>query len=194
MFCDNCGKREVEVLIKQVVNQEVRHLNLCRICAEEMGFISPMIPSITISFSINDDIPRQKKVRRVQPKKKEPIYESLMCPTCMTKFSTFREEGLLGCPKCYEVFRFPLGAYLQKTQGAESHWDGTSNMFKEIGLFTEEMIQETEELRRNELEENIAKLRYEMNEAISREDYERAAELRDMLAPLVGNVGRKNDG
>ena len=41
MLCSNCGKREVEVLIKQVTNQETSDLNLCRICAEEMGFQEP---------------------------------------------------------------------------------------------------------------------------------------------------------
>jgi protein arginine kinase activator len=191
MLCENCGKREVEVLIKQVADKEVNHLNLCRVCAEEMGFMSPLIPSITISFSIGEDIPKQKKVKRVQPRKKEQFHDSLACPSCGMKFSAFREEGLLGCPSCYEAFRFPLGAYFQKTQGVESHWGGTSETFSGIGIVTDEMIRETLDTRKRGLDEDIAKLKLEMDEAISREDYERAAELRDMLIPLVGGERRK---
>ena len=191
MICENCGKNEVEVLIKQVMNQEVKHLNLCRSCAEEMGFIAPVMPSITISFSLADDFQRQRRVRKVQPKKKEQVFDSLTCPFCGTKFSAFREDGLLGCPHCYEEFRFPLGAYLQKTQGAESHWIA-SDIFKDIGLVGDGGENSADDAVLMEFDSDIARLRVELNEAISREDYERAAQLRDMIAPLAGESERKD--
>jgi protein arginine kinase activator len=193
MICDNCGKNEVEVLLKQVINNEVRHLNLCRACAQELGFLSPTVPSITISFSIGgEDAPKQRKLRRLQPRKREMI-DLVACPSCGMKFMSFRENGLLGCPSCYEAFRFPLGAFLQKTQGSESHWVGTSGMFRDIELLSEEIAGEAETAERSEFNENIARLRLELNEAIGREDYERAAQLRDMLAPLVEGRERKYD-
>jgi len=194
MVCDNCGKNEVEVLIKQVVNQEIRQLNLCRSCAEELGFTLPVIPSITISFSLADDSQKQRKVRRVLPRKREQSFDSLRCSACGTEFSAFREGGLLGCPQCYEEFRSPLGAHLQKTQGSESHWVA-SDIFKDIGLvagnreFGSDNMDNTDNTDNTE---DITRLRLEMYEAVAREDYERAAQLRDMLAPLVGESKRKN--
>ena len=189
MICDNCGKNEVQILIKQVVNQEIRHLNLCKSCAEELGFTPQVIPSITISFSLTDNAQRQRKARKVQPRRRDMLSDALACPECGTKFSSFREEGYLGCPKCYEEFRAPLGAYLQKTQGSESHWIA-SDTFKDIGL-----VVSKEESGRDEADkaEDITRLRLQMYDAVAREDYERAAELRDMLAPLVGESRRKND-
>jgi protein arginine kinase activator len=192
MICDNCGKNEVEVLLKQVVNNEVRYLNLCRACAEEMGFIPSAIPSITISFSISEDAPKQRRARKIQSKKREAI-DSISCPSCGIKFASFRENGLLGCPSCYEAFRFPLGAFLQKTQGAESHWVGTSGMFKDIGLLSKEITAEAKAVQNDKFDENTARLRLELDEAVAREDYERAAQLRDMLAPLVDDKGRTHD-
>ncbi|MDR1510407.1 MAG: UvrB/UvrC motif-containing protein [Synergistaceae bacterium] len=189
MICDNCGKNEVEVLLKQVINNEVRYLNLCRACAEEMGFIPSVIPSITISFSISEDAPKQRKLRRIQPKKREAV-DLLSCPSCGMKFISFRENGLLGCPACYEAFRFPLGAFLQKTQGAESHWVGTSGMFRDIRLLSEEITGEVGAAEKGESDENITRLKFELNEAVAREDYERAAQLRDALVPLVGGKGK----
>jgi protein arginine kinase activator len=193
MMCDNCGKNEVEVLLKQVVNNEVRYLNLCRACAEEMGFIPSIVPSITISFSISEDAPKQRKLRRIQPAKKREAVDLLTCPSCGMKFMSFRENGLLGCPACYEAFRFPLGAFLQKTQGAESHWIGTSGMFRDIGLLSEEIAGEGGAAEKSEFDENIARLKFELNGAVAREDYERAAQLRDVLVSLVDGKGKLHD-
>jgi protein arginine kinase activator len=193
MLCDNCGKNEVEVLIRQAIGEEVKHLNLCRQCAEKMGFISPVIPSITISFSIGESAPRQRKVRKTQTKKREQPFESMCCPTCGSDFQSFRETGILGCPDCYESFRVPLGIFLHKTQGAESHWVA-SDAFREIGVTAgatncrTDTVTETEETRGN-----ISRLKLELSEAISREDYERAAQLRDILAPLAGGTDKKHD-
>ncbi|MDR0652054.1 MAG: UvrB/UvrC motif-containing protein [Synergistaceae bacterium] len=191
MLCDNCGKNEVEILIRQVIDKEVKNLSLCRSCAEKMGFISPLIPSITISFSIGESAPRQRKVRKTQIKRREQSFESMCCPTCGTDFSSFRETGILGCPDCYEFFRVPLGVYLHKAQGAESHWV-TSDAFREIEVAPDDMHHRIDSIpAKEETGGNITRLKLELNEAISREDYERAAQLRDMLAPLVGGMDKK---
>jgi protein arginine kinase activator len=188
MLCSNCGKREVEVLIKQVVNQEVHNLNLCRVCAEELGFIAPDIPSITISFSLNDpEAHNQRKIKRLQhgAKKSGLMYDSLVCSSCGLEYGAFRETGALGCPGCYEAFRFPLGAWLQKEQGAESHWEGMSGMFDGLGVTEDGWDALSCGKMKDELRSNIVRLRLELEDAISREDYERAAQLRDDLAPLL---------
>lgn len=185
MLCTNCGKREVEVLIKQVVNQEVHNLNLCRVCAEELGFVTPEMPSITISFSLNEiQAAEGKKSKPVRAKKQEDEYDALVCSSCNTEYADFRKSGLLGCPICYESFRFPLGALLQREQGAESHWDGMSGMFSDIEVVEDRQRLLTQEREKDEREANIRRLQEEIAEAVSREEYERAAELRDILNRL----------
>lgn len=196
MLCSYCGKREVEVLIKQVVNQEAHDLNLCRECAEEMGFISPDVPSITISFSLNEtDVQKQKKIMRAQSKKAETMRDALSCPACKMEYREFRVKGLLGCPKCYESFRFPLGAYLQRIQGAESHWGGMSDMFDDIKTLERRNFSAHENTLHDERQASIKRLREDIADAVSSENYERAAELRDTLKRLLPHDGEsKHDG
>jgi protein arginine kinase activator len=192
MLCNNCGKREVEVLIKQVVNNEVHNLNLCRVCAEELGFISPDIPSITISFSLGEhDVVETKKAKRIRLEKRENVYDSLICSSCGMKYSDFRSSGLLGCSGCYEAFRFPLGARFQRDQGAESHWSG-SETFDEIGVVKDIATAVDLENLQNERMASIDRLKHEIEDAVSREEYERAAELKNILIPLLCDCEEKD--
>ena len=192
MLCSYCGKREVEVLIKQVVNQEVHDLKLCRECAEEMGFISPDIPSITISFSLNEaDLQKQKKMMRLQKKNAE-IHDALVCSSCGMEYKEFRQNGILGCPTCYESFRFSLGAYLQRVQGAESHWGGMSDMFSDIKVLKDEQGA-VSTISCDEKQTGIKRLELDIADAVLKEDYERAAELRDTLKRLFSHDGDDKD-
>ncbi|MDL2263706.1 UvrB/UvrC motif-containing protein [Synergistaceae bacterium OttesenSCG-928-I11] len=195
MICSNCGKREVEVLIKQVINQEVHNLNLCRVCAEQMGFISPDTPSITISFSLSDAEPvKAKKKKNVSRQRREEQENALTCSGCGMIYGTFRETGLLGCAECYESFRFPLGAYLQEVQGAESHWGGMSEMFSDIVLSDDSPVMNIRAARNVERNSEVERIRSEIEEAVANEEYERAAELRDRLKPLLADkTEEKND-
>ena len=188
MLCGNCGKREVEVLIKQVVNNEVQDINLCRVCAEELGFLSSQLPSITISFSLREmDEPQRKKIVRLQSKHDDEKFDGIVCQECGMIYGEYRKGGILGCPECYQAFRFPLGAKLQRIQGAESHWDGTSKMFSDIMVLDEEAILAEQDLRytKEERDASIRRLHVEIDDAVSREEYERAAKLRDLLKPLL---------
>ncbi|MDR1019532.1 MAG: hypothetical protein LBL73_02140 [Synergistaceae bacterium] len=185
MLCGNCGKREAEVLIKQVVDNDVHNISLCRACAEELGFISPDIPSITISFSLGSpDSIDQRMAKRMRLEKRENAYDILVCASCGTKYSVFRKTGLLGCPACYEAFRVPLGARFQGEQGAESHWSG-SETFTGLGVISDIAAIEEGERARAEREASIDRLRHEIDDAVSREEYERAAELKNILNPLL---------
>ena len=188
MLCGNCGKREVEVLVKQVVNNEVQDINLCRVCAEELGFLSSQLPSITISFSLHEvDEPQRKKIVRLQSRRDDEQFDGIVCPECGMVYGEYRNGGILGCPECYQAFRFPLGAKLQRIQGAESHWDGTSKMFSDIAVLDDEAISAEQDLRytKEEREASIKRLYEEIGDAVSREEYERAAKLRDLLRPLL---------
>ena len=185
MICSNCGENEADVLIKQVVNNEVYDLNLCRDCAEELGFISSEeAPSITISFSFRDaGIFQLGKALSSAAKSAAEKQAQLRCPSCGTEYRDFEKNSLLGCASCYETFRVPLGEHLQRTQGAESHLY-SSGSFNELGVWEPK----TDDTRMPVLLEDgfadIMSLKYEIAEAVSKEDYEKAGLLKDKLLKL----------
>lgn len=187
MLCHKCKKRDVEVLIRQVINHEVQNLNLCRVCAEEMGFISPDMPSITISFSLNDKDARMfgkgGNVGVKEHEHKERQHDECVCDSCGMKYEQFKETGLLGCPACYVSFRFPLGVYLQKEQGAESHWGGDSEMFADLKVLADENPFSKEYVK-SERDARLVRLKAELSDAVLCEEYERAAGLRDAILEM----------
>jgi protein arginine kinase activator len=87
----------------------------------------------------------------------------LACPDCGLKFMEFRATGRLGCPQDYWVFSKGLLSLLQRYHGATRHVGKTARRAKGAA----------ERLR----------LRTRLRDAISREDYEEAARLRDALRP-----------
>lgn len=194
MICSHCGKREVEVLIKQVINQEVHNLNLCRVCAEELGFVSPQTQSITISLSLGEIEPTNiRKKKNVSRQKREQFEDSIECSVCGTLYGDFRETGFLGCSSCYEAFRFPLGAFLQREQGAESHWGGLSEVFSEIKTPPRLVEKAASNADKENRECEIRNLKARMLDAVKNEEYERAAELRDILRPLLAESIKNED-
>lgn len=187
MLCANCGKREAEILIKQISGSAVHTCALCRECAEKLGIVSADAATVTISFSVGDGGAAQARHRRAAYKReKEEREDALVCPECGMSYARFRESGLLGCERCYEAFRVPLGELLQDRQGAESHWGGSFSDFADIAV--PQMIEEraARSVSDRQSPADVARLERELSKAVDAEDYERAANIRDMLAALRG--------
>lgn len=188
MLCSNCGRQDAEVIIKNVTKDGVQSIGLCRDCAREMGLLSPDVPSITISFSmVEPDFIKARKRRSAAKQKRLEQENALVCSECGMMYGQFRETGLLGCPACYEAFRFPLGALLQEQQGAESHWGGTSDIFSEIGAVdTDAAIDDDAQVR--VVSDELSRLGSELAAAVECEQYERAAQIRDKMKRIEGET------
>ena len=185
MLCSNCKSREADVLIKQVVGSEVSDIHLCRVCAEEMGFISSEeMPSITISFSFKDaDAFRHLRTINQRERQEAERVAGLRCPSCGTSFEDFRKESVLGCPKCYETFRAPLGDYMQRVHGAESHIC-TSASFDELDVRVERRRKNRMPILLDDSFADAMGLEHEIAEAVAKEEYERASQLKEKLKAL----------
>ncbi len=90
------------------------------------------------------------------------------CPDCGHSLREFQKTGRLGCPKCWEVFTEQLGVVLKRMHRGGLHL-GKCPRARIAGPVVER--------RRDDL-------RNRLEEAVRREFYEEAADLRDELKQL----------
>lgn len=93
----------------------------------------------------------------------------LTCPKCGVSFREFRAQGQLGCPHDYQVFGKYLGSIVERAQGGATHHVG--KVPARLGPVTEP-------------EPDLRKLQRLLSDAVEREDYEKAAGLRDQIKVL----------
>ncbi|QDS86058.1 UvrB/uvrC motif protein [Rosistilla ulvae] len=90
------------------------------------------------------------------------------CPVCGITFYEFRNAGRLGCPYDYTVFQKDLEPLLINIHASREHKGKRPTRLAPSADRQAELIQ----------------LRREMEEAIEKENYERASEIRDRIRTL----------
>src|SRR5947209_3690049 len=90
------------------------------------------------------------------------------CPVCGITFYEFRNQGRLGCPYDYGCFKAELEPLIINIHGETEHLGKKSARFPQG---TEKRTQ-------------LIRLRREMSEAITDENYERASQLRDEIRTI----------
>lgn len=99
------------------------------------------------------------------------VEEEKRCPGCGHLFQEIKEKGKFGCSKCYETFKGKVVPLLEKIHGKTLHRGKVPGGRKKV-----------EEKR------EIQKLREELEEAVAREEYEKAAKLRDRIKELEEKI------
>lgn len=94
-----------------------------------------------------------------------PRAEPLRCSLCGLEYGRFQQTGKLGCAQCYQDFRSQLEPTLQRIHGNVQHQG-------HVPASASEALK----ARRR-----LTALKKEMQEAVGVEDFERAAQARDML-------------
>ncbi len=159
MLCQVCKIREVNVHLKEIIGGDVRELHLCDICAKEKGLGEPFLPSFSLPelmLGLTDlEIPPSTK-------------EGPECSGCGLSYEDVRIKGKLGCSLCYQNFREYLDPLLEKIHGKVHHSGKVPKKAK----------------KEYRLDRRVYELRKELNEAVRKEEYEKAAELRDKLLKL----------
>ena len=87
-----------------------------------------------------------------------------ICPKCGYSFSDYANTGLLGCPECYETFEEKLEPALKKLHGKSYHVKS--------------------EIKRAKPKNKLEELKQELEEAVQKEEYEKAAVIRDKIKDL----------
>ncbi|HEX5442336.1 MAG TPA: UvrB/UvrC motif-containing protein [Pirellulales bacterium] len=90
------------------------------------------------------------------------------CPICGITFFEFRNQGRLGCPHDYVCFQKELDPLIMNIHGETTH----------VGKRPHRSSNGTDE------QTQLIRLRREMKDAIQRENYERASQLRDQIRQI----------
>lgn len=164
MLCEECGKNPATVSITVTTGNGVSTRRLCPECTKKMelslvkGDIQSFISSIMSVLGSNKE-------------KKENTHEGLCCSACGLTYADFEHTGRLGCAQCYRDFSAQLKPMLQKIHGRTQHAGRTPAAF----------VPDPKDV----LSARLTELRRQMDEAVSSENFEEAARLRDEIRALT---------
>ena len=153
MLCQVCKKRKATVRVSEMQDGAHTEIHLCEQCAKQYG--------VSLKFSFNDVLGNLISSQLG----KRPEDANLKCTNCGLTYSEFQTAGRLGCPLDYETFRRNLVPLLERVQSGLQH---VGKAPKNVG-------------RSYRLEQEMNRLQKELDSAVAREDYEKAASLRDKI-------------
>jgi protein arginine kinase activator len=178
MLCEMCKKNEATVTIVRVVGMSKTEVNVCNECANYL--LGNTVSSFSFSQkNINEIlINLLNAFSRYSEEENYNISElEIKCPNCGQTYTEFIESGKFGCSKCYELFRKQVKPLLNRLHGSSQHTGKIPNAIR---------------IRLDGIQ-NIEKIKDELQRAVSKEEYEKAAKLRDLIIEEEKRVGIKNN-
>ncbi len=216
MLCDECGKNPASIHIVQITTEGKSARNLCQRCAAKLGAdVSSLdnIGGLEGNFTVNDflrGVFGGSHSRKIESKdsleneenlsEKEPVLTdsekafsissigenrdpsgnqpaeqspSMQCSRCGLTLQEFANAGKLGCDNCYDTFKKYLMPVLKRIHGAGSH---SGKIPARSG-------------GKLAVKRQLESLRIKLKEAVAAEEYEKAAEYRDMIRAMEQDNG-----
>ncbi len=159
MKCECCKEAEATIHLTQVIDGEVKKLNLCQACAQKNGI------DLNSPISITDVLLGLGQAGAVPASVSE---FDLSCSRCQMTRAEFKKRARLGCPECYAAFMGELSALMQAMHHSRQH----------VGKIPARQGNEAR------ITAQIAALQKDIETAIAKEEYEVAANLRDKIRAL----------
>lgn len=176
MKCEICHKRDATTAYTHIVDDVKKTLLLCVHCIPEGKGNSEEMPAETVSAKeqVKQDVPTLIKKAKVEfaSSTAEGGAVAKECTGCGMTYEQFKKAGRLGCKCCYETFVAQLDRLLKRIHGANKHCGKGRIEPKEIFVSADDL---------NQLEQ-------ELKEAVEREDFERAAQVRDQIRSMELDV------
>ncbi|HEY2412394.1 MAG TPA: UvrB/UvrC motif-containing protein [Pirellulaceae bacterium] len=164
MKCQQCEK-PATFHITELTDGQPQELHLCETCAKTYltqgepgkGAVAPTLANV---------LAKQLQIGKAAEELAK--LDQRACPVCGITFYEFRNQGRLGCPHDYVFFEKELTPLIANIHGETQHV-GKRPRGRQGG--TDEQTE-------------LIRLRREMKEATQKEEYERAAEIRDQILAL----------
>ncbi len=161
MTCQLCNKNAATTHYKRTVNGKTTELFVCQECAAKQGI--GILGGGTLAVgNLFGGLFSQPLIQSND--------HSERCEGCGKSFREIVQSGLVGCPNCYIAFFDRLQPSIQRVHGKTTH-------VGKVAAVGSKALHKANELER---------LKAELNKAVSLQEYEKCAELRDRIQELEG--------
>jgi protein arginine kinase activator len=164
MKCDFCDQKAT-VFLTQLVEGQMKKLCLCESCAKEKGVTDPT--GFSLADMLMGGMPTSAIVG-AKPIAKNRVHGGKTCPNCGFSADDLNRVRRFGCSECFDVFRPELELILRGMHQGPLHVGKVPKGFEEL----------------HARDEKLESLRTELEKAISEENYESAASLRDEIRQI----------
>jgi protein arginine kinase activator len=155
MLCMICKQNEAKVHLTQIVGDKMQKVDLCEDCAKTKGVNDPA------GFSLADLLLGLGASQEIAPAGGEEV----KCSACGFTQADFKKAGRLGCAQCYTTFAEGLEGLLKSMHKSTRH----------VGKVPAALKQS------RDLNERLKYLQKKLDKAVTAEDFEQAAGLRDEI-------------
>lgn len=167
MLCERCKKREATTHLREVINGNVKETHLCSECASELGYDSIFTnfsPFGMMGMNIGNFLGGlfAQGMPEIAPE------SDRRCSFCGTTLEEMANSAKAGCAHCYKEFYNELIPSIQRIHGRTRH------IGKIPGRAGKQM----------RLQQEIAELKRQLGDAVQKQEYEKAAELRDKIKEM----------
>lgn len=151
MICKVCLKNNAQFHLPHIINNELVEIHLCRECVQKHRFPDSPNDLDNKLDSLLEGLIQYNFIEKA-------AFSDLKCNFCGMTLKEFQKTGLLGCQNCYSIF----DNYITKDKKRfESLYKKKSH--------------------NSGLSEQVLQLKRELKMALERENFEKAAEIRDII-------------
>ena len=159
MLCNACKQNEAKVHLTKIVGDKMQKVDLCEDCSKDKGVDDPTSYSDLLMGLSAEPVPSEP----------EPAAEpGAKCPACGYSQADFKKAGRFGCSECYDTFGEGLVVMLKTMHKGTRH----------TGKVPAALHQSRAEAQKVKL------LQKRLDKAITEENFEEAAQLRDEIKRL----------
>ena len=169
MLCEICNKNEATIHIQEIVGGKKKSLHLCSVCAaaKQQGGGMDLGPFDLAGLLYKLSGAEATGNPAAEGEKQEK--NETLCPVCSWSAEKLKKTGRLGCGNCYKVFASLLAEPLKNMHRGSAH------------LGKQPLGKGTELCR---CRQELAQLQQALQQAVTEENYESAAKLRDQINEL----------
>jgi len=163
MLCSVCKEKEATVFYTNIDGDKIQKVDVCEDCAKKIGVNNPTFAMADLLLGIGASQEIEHAAGGAE----------LKCPRCGFTQADFKKAGRLGCAECYKTFAEGLESLLKTMHKGTRHTGKVPVALRQL---------------RDQLDQ-LKTLHTRLAKAISEENFEQAAKLRDEIKQITPRAG-----